>query len=166
VAASVLFLLVLLFFLAVFLSRYSLAVYLMGQRYAKGPFGALRMSARITRGHCFETFWFGLSFLPWMLLNIFVVPMFFTLPYLQMSFALYTRYLVELEEKAHTPMTLPAFGEGPALLDELHAEQPAAEEETSAPEGDEVVEEVEADTPRTPEEALLVDDHSEETLVL
>ena len=173
ILAAALFLLVLLFFLAVFLSRYSLAVYLMGKRYAKGPLGALRMSARITKGHCFETFWFGLSFLPWMLLNGLVVPMFYTLPYLQMSFALYTRYLVELEEKARTPMTLPAFGEGPALLDELHAEQPAPEAEAPAPQVDEVVEEVEAEVvedsaeePRILEEAIMENNQPEEVPML
>jgi len=173
ILASVLFLLVLLFFLAVFLSRYSLAIFLMGKHYAKGPFGALRMSARITKGHCFETFWFALSFLPWMLLNGLVVPMFYTLPYLQMSFALYTRYLVELDEKARTPMTLPAFGEGPALLDELHAEQPAPEAEVPAPEEDEVIEVVEAEVveepaaePRTLEEAILEDDQPQEAPML
>ena len=47
-----------------------------------------------------------------------------------MSMALYTRYLVELyENKGQTPMTLPAYGEGPALLDVLHEEAPAAEAE-------------------------------------
>ena len=108
-----------------------------------------------------------------MLLNGLVVPMFYTLPYLQMSFALYTRYLVELEEKARTPMTLPAFGEGPALLDELHAEQPAPEAEAAAQEVDEVMEEVEAEVveepaaqPRTLEEAIPEEEHpGEATLV-
>ena len=73
-----------------------------------------------------------------MLLNVFVIPMLFTVPYAAMSMALYTRYLAELyENKAQTPMTLPAYGEGPALLDVLHEEQPAAE-----PVAEEAVEEV------------------------
>ena len=126
--AGVLFLLVVLIFLAVFLSRYWLAIFLMGKKYGKGPFGALAMSVRITKGHRFETFGFALSFLPWLLLNIFVIPTLFTVPYAAMSMALYTRYLAELyENKAQTPMTLPAYGEGPALLDALHEEQPAAD---------------------------------------
>ena len=129
-AAGVLFLLVVLVFLVIFLSRYWLAIFLMGKKYGKGPFKALAMSVRITKGHRFETFGFALSFLPWMLLNVFVIPMLFTIPYATMSMALYTRYLVELyENKGQTPMTLPAYGEGPALLDVLHEEAPAAEAE-------------------------------------
>jgi len=127
-AAGVLFLLVVLVFLAIFLSRYWLSIFLMGKKYGKGPFGALAMSVRITKGHRFELFGFILSFLPWMLLNIFVIPMLFTIPYATMSMALYTRYLAELyQNKANTPMTLPAYGEGPALLDVLYEEQPAAQ---------------------------------------
>ena len=146
-AAGVLFLLVVLVFLFIFLSRYWLAIFLMGKKYGKGPFKALAMSARITKGHRFETFGFLLSFLPLMLLNVFIIPMLFTIPYATMSMALYTRYLAELyENKAQTPMTLPAYGEGPALLDVLHEEQPAAEPvaEEMAEEVAEVVEELPA----------------------
>ncbi len=137
--AAVLFLLVVMVFLQVFLTRYSLALYLMGRKYGKGPIAALRMSARITRGHRFETFGFMLSFLPWIVLNVLVVPMFFSIPYMMMSFALYTRYLTELyENKGQTPVTLPAYEEGPALPDA---------EETGLSFGEAVVDEVVEEPP-------------------
>jgi len=160
--AAVLFLLVVLVFLVVFLTCYSLAIFLMGKHYGKGPFGALRMSARLTKGHRFQTFGFMLSFLPWMLLNVFVIPMFFTVPYFMMSIALYTRYLDELyKNKGQAPMTLPSYGEGPALPDAEEAapvpEQPVWEEETEEAAQEAAVEEPVEEIIEAPEVELAED---------
>lgn len=96
--AAVLFLLAMLFLLTVFLTRYSLCPYLMGRRYAKGPFGAMAMSVRLTKGHLFEAYWFSLSLLPWKLLSCLALPAFYAAPYISASYALYTRYLAGLYE--------------------------------------------------------------------
>ncbi len=82
--------------LCVFLTRYALAPYLMGRRYGKGWFSALRLSVRYTKGHRWETFIFGLSFIPWIILSALIIPIFFLVPYMQVSYAMYTRYLCEL----------------------------------------------------------------------
>ncbi len=82
----------------VFLTRYTLARYLMGKRYGRGWFSAIRLSVRYTKGHRWETFIFGLSFLPWMILSVLILPIFFLVPYMQVSYAMYTRYLCELYE--------------------------------------------------------------------
>lgn len=96
--AAALFLLAMLFLLTVFLTRYSLSPYLMGRRYAIGPFGAMAMSVRLTKGHLFEAYWFILSLLPWKLLGYLVLPAFYAGPYRCACYAQYTRYLAGLYE--------------------------------------------------------------------
>jgi len=115
--------LAMLFLLGVFLTRYSLCSYLMGHKYAKGPFSAMSMSVRCTRGHRFETFWFALSFLPWALLSLLVIPLFYAAPYISMSWAMYTRYLVELRENGRAQAK--AMKEAAAQAKAAAAAQPA-----------------------------------------
>ena len=143
---------VMLVLLGIFLSWLELVPYLMGHRQNMGPFKALRTAARITKGHRFETFVFQLSFLPWMLLNSLVIPALFVLPYRSMAMALYTRYLLELEENASRPVILPADGETPALPGAEQAPAPEAFADAEAEEVAEVVEEVPAEPAEAPAE--------------
>jgi len=138
--------------IGIFLSWLELVPYLMGHRQNMGPFKALRTAARITKGHRFETFVFQLSFLPWMLLNSLVVPALFVLPYRSMAMALYTRYLLELEENASRPVILPADGETPALPGAEQAPAPEAFADAEAKEVVEVVEEAPAEPAEAPAE--------------
>lgn len=96
VVASVLLFVLASVFLSAMLSRYLLAPYLLSRRYAKGPWKALRLSVRYTRGHRWESLVLAWSFLPWNWLCILLFPVaFYVIPYQSMSYALYARYLIE-----------------------------------------------------------------------
>jgi len=79
-----------------------------------------------------------------------------------MSIALYTRYLDELyKNKGQAPMTLPSYGEGPALPDAEEAapvpEQPVWEEETEEAAQEAAVEEPVEEIIEAPEVELAED---------
>ncbi len=92
-------LLVSIIFLAAAAARYMLAPYLLCSRYAKTVRQAIRLSAGYTKGHRWEIVTFFSSFLPWMLLTPLVLPVLWVFPYVQMSTALFARYLIEAGER-------------------------------------------------------------------
>ena len=81
--------------LAVFLTRYAIAPYLLADDDTLSARRAIRLSVRYTRGHRGELFLAMLSFLGWGLLCLLVFPAFFVVPYYQSTMSLYGKYLIE-----------------------------------------------------------------------
>ncbi len=92
-------LLMALVFLCAVVARYTLAPYLLCSRYAKTVRQALRLSVTYTKGRRWEIVMFFLSFVPWLLLTPLLLPLLWVLPYMQMSTALFARYLIEAGER-------------------------------------------------------------------
>lgn len=92
-------------FLAAVVTRYTLAPYLLCSRYAKTVRQALRLSVHYTKGHRWEIVAFFLSFLPWLLLTPLVLPVLWIYPYMQMSTALFARYLIEAGSRKEQGVT-------------------------------------------------------------
>lgn len=67
------------------IQRYFLAEYLFSSNPKLTPVTAIRQSKNLLDGHIFEIVRFKLSFLPWFLSCIFIVPIFYFLPYYKES---------------------------------------------------------------------------------
>jgi len=81
-------------FYGISMQKYFLARYYVVEQNCN-PWEALKKSRHASKGKRGEIFRFKLSFLPWMLLNIFVVPALYVLPYYNISAVLYARVLME-----------------------------------------------------------------------
>ena len=79
----------------IFFKRYSLIRYLMISGECTKVRNAVKVSTKIMKGKKFNYLIFLLSFLGWILSCVFIIPIFFVLPYIKMSMNLYARYLVE-----------------------------------------------------------------------
>ncbi len=82
-------------FFSIFSKRYLLAPYLIVDNPSISVRQAFRTSIRYTRGYKNELFLFDLSFLPWALLSVLLLPLLYVVPYYNASLALYAKYLVE-----------------------------------------------------------------------
>lgn len=82
--------------LAVWLNRYYLAEYIFVSEDKISPRRAVRLSVMLTKGRRWEFFMLELSFLGWRILNIAILPMLYSVPYISVVKSLYTRYLLEL----------------------------------------------------------------------
>ncbi len=89
----------------VFMGRYFLVGYLLTTRYDMKAGEAIRLSVRYTKGKLWELFILKLSFLPWLLLCLLVLPVFFVQPYMQTTFAIYARYFIESGKRGEAPFT-------------------------------------------------------------
>ena len=81
------------------LLRYFLTPYYLVHRPDLTVSQAIQLSIRGTREQKGNLLLFGLSFLPWMLLGLLVVPLLYVLPYLMASRALYAKVLITREER-------------------------------------------------------------------
>lgn len=106
-------------FLLILSTKYLLALFL----YVESPdvkiSAAICASRHYTRGHRLELFAFFVSFLPWYLLCIILVPLLYVVPYLSCSMALYSRYLIQLgrnrEMEATKAYEAPIYTEAPVV---------------------------------------------------
>lgn len=78
-----------------FMTRYIAAPFILAMDEKIGVFSALRLSSRATKGFRGELFTMLLSFFPLILLCIFLVPALFVLPYIAMTCALFSRFLLD-----------------------------------------------------------------------
>lgn len=91
----------LLCFLLIRLQRYFLAqYYLLDQETSVRK--AIRASIHASKGICDEIFAFKLSFLPWGIASILVLPLLYVSPYYSMSSLLYARFLMEQDKRANS----------------------------------------------------------------
>lgn len=79
---------------SIFLNRYFLAPYLVAQG-ETGVHTAIRRSASYMRGNKVELFVLNISFLPWWLLCITVLPILYAVPYRMASRAMFARWAVQ-----------------------------------------------------------------------
>ena len=78
-----------------FAARYFLTQLLLCDRYYYKVNEAVRISVKATKGLRWQIVGFELSFLPWILLLVFIFPAFYVLPYLTVASVLYARFLFE-----------------------------------------------------------------------
>lgn len=90
----VLFLLATLFYAAC-VSRYTLTPYLMGEDDEISVGKAIKLSIAYTKGFRFSLVWFGLSYIGWLLISIFFLPIFYVWPYYSTGIAMYARFIIE-----------------------------------------------------------------------
>lgn len=83
--------------------RYFLAPYLLAEHPDKKASRLICQSVKLTKGHKGSLFLFSLSFVGWLLLCIFIIPAFFVIPYINISMAMYARYLIQLGEGGAAP---------------------------------------------------------------
>lgn len=77
-----------------FVQRWALVPYLLGEgELTVGK--AVRESVAATKGARFRLFWFGLSFIGWIFLCVFVFPVFYAGPFIGAAMAVFARYLIE-----------------------------------------------------------------------
>ena len=82
--------------------RYFLAEYLFVSRADMGLHAMIRESARIMKGNRWDAAKLYLSYLPWYLLGLLVVPLLFTAPYLFAGTAINARVLLERDARNQT----------------------------------------------------------------
>lgn len=87
----------------IFTRRYSLAPYLIVRKDSLTARQAIRMSIQATRGFKTSYAWFQFSFLGWWLLSLFMLPLFYTIPYVWGGNALYARTLLEARRVISRP---------------------------------------------------------------
>ena len=73
---------------------YSQVFYILNDQPELEAMEALRASKELMDGHKLEYFLLQLSFLPWMLLCVFILPMFYVVPYISATNAAYYDYLL------------------------------------------------------------------------
>ncbi len=79
-------------FYGVSVQRYSKAIYYFAGSEAVTLRNAISMSVVQTKGKLFDIFIFKLSFLPWFISGVFLLPLMFVLPYYEESFIFYCMY--------------------------------------------------------------------------
>ena len=80
--------------------RYFLAPYILAENPQMKSREAVKQSVKYMKGHKGDVFVFGLSFIGWILLCVFFIPMFYVIPYMNASHAMYARYLIQLGNNA------------------------------------------------------------------
>lgn len=78
--------------------RYFLAPYILAEHPEQKASKCIKDSVKMVKGHKAELFVFMLSFIGWELLCLFIIPLFYVIPYMNASFAMYARYLIQLGE--------------------------------------------------------------------
>ena len=82
------------FLLVYILMRYMLASYLMVEDNTRKVGAVIRDSVRYSRNYRGEMFRFYLSFIPWAMLCILIVPLFYVVPYFNASLSVFARHLI------------------------------------------------------------------------
>lgn len=105
-------------FYLVHMKRYFLAPYLIAYDSGMTVHRAVRHSVREMRGGRTEVFLLGLTFVPWALLCVFLLPLLYVGPYYGAARALYARYFIERAQRsgrltAPQPTAVPCHAEAP-----------------------------------------------------
>lgn len=87
----------------IFTRRYGLAPYLIVRKDDLTARQAIRMSIQATSGFKTSYAWFQIGFIGWWLLSLFMLPLFYTIPYVWGSNALYARTLLEARRVISRP---------------------------------------------------------------
>ncbi len=111
--------------------RYMLAPYILAEHPEIKVRKAIKQGVRLVKGYKGSLFVFGLSFIGWYLLCIFIVPAFFVLPYVAASFAMYARYLIARGEMELAPEGGNATREYKPEIDHYVETQDAASQSAS-----------------------------------
>lgn len=83
----------------IFCMRYFLAPFIYANNSDVGPFKAIRLSTKQTKGQLQNLFEFEFSFIGWHFISFLVVTQIYTIPYLQTARGLYARYLITNHER-------------------------------------------------------------------
>ena len=79
-----------------YMTKYFLVAYLLACDENITVRSAIKKSSELTIGYRFSLLWYGISFIGWALLTVLLFPfMFYTVPYINTSFAMYANYLIE-----------------------------------------------------------------------
>ena len=131
---------ILLVILSIMISlRYFLAPYLLAEHPEQKAGQCIKNGVRMVKGHKAELFVFMLSFFGWALLCVLIVPIFYVLPYMHSSYAVYARYLIQLGEQTGSDNTKEYLYKPD--IDRYMEEQAARSGEVSEPSVDSVQEE-------------------------
>jgi uncharacterized membrane protein len=109
---------------------YSQTFYILNDEPDLEAMDALRASKELMDGHKMEYFLLQLSFLPWLLLCVFILPVFYVVPYISATNAAYYDYLLVSsgmggqEEEEHTQE--PVQGWAPSAQDTGYEAEPQA----------------------------------------
>jgi uncharacterized membrane protein len=95
-------------------SRYMLAVFLLGESDDVTVGRAIRDSVRYTRGFRFSLMWFALSYIGWFLLCGLLFPALYVWPYYSAGIAMYALYIIEKKRHEAASATLEFAGPEPA----------------------------------------------------
>ena len=79
----------------IFFQRYMLTRYLLVSGECKKTRQAIKLSIKIMKNKKLDYIFLLMSFLGWIISCLFIVPIFFVLPYIKITSALYSRYIVE-----------------------------------------------------------------------
>lgn len=85
--------------LSVFLLRYFLAPYILADDQKLSARKCIVLSKRYMKGRKGQLWVFHLSFFPWMLLSLLILPLLYVLPYISCASALYAKYLIEVKHR-------------------------------------------------------------------
>jgi uncharacterized membrane protein len=110
--ASCLMILAALFYSAC-VSRYMLAVFLLGESDDVTVGRAIRESVRYTRGFRFSLMWFALSYIGWIMLCCLFFPALYVWPYYSAGIAMYALYIIEKKRHEAASATLEFAGPAP-----------------------------------------------------
>ena len=100
------------FLLLYVVMRYMLASYLMVEDNTRKVGGVIRDSVRYSRSYRGEMFRFFLSFIPWAVLCILIVPLFYVVPYFNASLSVFARHLI-FAQRANEKQDPGAPSQGP-----------------------------------------------------
>ncbi|MCL2014368.1 MAG: DUF975 family protein [Oscillospiraceae bacterium] len=90
----------------VFIKRYFLSMYLASENPDWKLRRCLKVSAKMMRGRKSGLLNLELSFIPLLLTGVLVVPLIFIIPYIQTSFAIYAKYIIQDYENSETEKQL------------------------------------------------------------
>lgn len=115
---SLVFFLVILLY-AAYMNKYFLADYLVVSDDEIKPGDAIKRSIEYTKGYRFNLLWFILSFIGWLLLASILPTLFYSVPYLNASMALYALYLMETKKREQPVLQEFPPGNGEAAKPEI-----------------------------------------------
>ena len=99
VVLSVILLVLAAIFYLIFISRYTLAVYIFWENPEQKISQVLKSSVQFSHGYRSSLLLFELTFVPWFLLSVAIIPLLFVYPYYCAGMALYARYLIERSQR-------------------------------------------------------------------
>lgn len=75
--------------------KYALVPFIMAEHKNISVFKAISISVKATKGNKLKLFTLILSFIPWFLFSILIIPLFYVIPYVGLSITLFARFAIE-----------------------------------------------------------------------